>query len=66
MIYMRGFVQGQNLRASLTGVYKRNGAGKGLVNATNWESYCEHKKKCTLNEEEYLKKDWFFKVYCNN
>lgn len=44
MIYMRGFVQGQNLRASLTGVYKRNGAGKGLVNATNWESYCEHKK----------------------
>lgn len=44
MIYMRGFVQGQNLRESLTGVYKRNGAGKGLVNATNWESYCEHKK----------------------
>lgn len=30
---MRGFVQGQNLRASLTGVYKCNGAGKGLVNA---------------------------------
>lgn len=45
MINMRNFVQGQKLRAYLTGVYRCNGAGKGFVTATNkWEGYCEHKK----------------------
>ena len=70
MIHMRGFVQGQNLRVSLTGVYKCNGSGKGLVNATKWESYSQS-EWVNIKNVLYMRQNiwrWirFLKVYCNN